>query len=52
MNNHKHSQSATPNGEKSNWTKLFELYVYLCLVWVIFALGLDLFIIIRHIVLP
>lgn len=27
---------------------LFELYVYLCLGWVMFALGLDIYIILKY----
>ena len=28
--------------------KLFEYYLYLCLAWVFFALGFDIYMIIKH----
>lgn len=49
MNKSKHSQSVIASGEKGKIPNMiFEGYVYICLAWVIFALGLDIYIIIKN----
>jgi hypothetical protein len=49
MDKNKLWEYVTPNGKRNSLkTNLFEFYVYLCLIWVIFALGFDLYMIIKH----
>ena len=49
MDRNKPQQSVIPSGEKSSiLDTIFRYYLYLCLVWVFFALGFDLYMIIKH----
>lgn len=49
MDKNKPAQSVTPNGERSSLkSKIFEIYVYLLLIWVHLALGFDIYMIIKH----